>query len=84
MAITEDDEKWFSLLSREKFLRDQISKEYYWKNEVKKGEKRGISIGKKEGKIETAKNMLNLGIDINIISQSTNLTKEEILTLKSE
>ena len=34
--------------------------------------------GIKEGKIEIAKNMLKLNIDINIISQSTGLTVEEI------
>ena len=34
--------------------------------------------GLKEGKIEIAKNMLKLNIDINIISQSTGLTVEEI------
>lgn len=34
--------------------------------------------GIKEGKIETAKNLKNLGISIEIISQSTGLTKEEI------
>ncbi len=41
-TLTYDDEKWYAYLSREKFLRDQISKEYYWKNEVKKSEKRGM------------------------------------------
>ena len=42
----------------------------------------GINKGLKEGKIEIAKNMLKLNIDINIISQSTGLSVEEINKLK--
>ena len=42
----------------------------------------GLKEGLKEGKEEIAKNMLKLNIDINIISQSTGLTVEEINNLK--
>ena len=44
----------------------------------KRGKIEGIKEGIKEGKIETAKNLKNLGISIEVISQSTGLTKEEI------
>jgi len=38
--------------------------------------------GQIEGKIEVAKNLLKIGIDINIIAKSTGLTIEEIRELK--
>ena len=40
------------------------------------------SIGIKEEKISTAKKMLKLGIEIELIEQATGLTKEEILKWK--
>ena len=53
---------------------------------LKEGKEEGLKEGKeeglKEGKIEIAKNMLKLNIDINIISQSTGLSVEEINKLK--
>ena len=42
----------------------------------------GIKEGQKEEKIEIAKNMLNEGIDINVISKCTGLTNKEISLLK--
>ena len=40
--------------------------------------------GKREEKIEIAKNMLNDNVDINLIKKYTNLTEEEITALKEE
>ena len=52
---------------------------------IKKGKEEGLKEGKeeglKEGKIEIAKNMFKLNIDINIISQSTGLSIDEIKSL---
>ncbi len=42
----------------------------------------GLEQGSKEKQIEIAKNMLNKGIDINLISEVTNLSEKEIETLK--
>ena len=42
----------------------------------------GITIGKAEVKYEIAKNLLNLKVDISIISKSTGLSEEEIKSLK--
>ena len=54
--------------------------------DVAEARKEGIEHGRKEAtsesKIEIAKNMLNLNIDIDTISKSTGLTKEEIEGLK--
>ena len=46
------------------------------------GEKKGITIGKKKGIIETAKKFLKEKVDIDIITKCTGLTKEEIEKLK--
>ena len=51
------------------------------KKGLKKGIKKGKMEGLKEGKIEIAKNMLKLNVDVNIISQSTGLSIEEIKNL---
>ena len=53
------------------------------KKGIKKGKMEGLKEGKKEKSIEVAKNMLKLNIDINIISQSTGLSVEEINKLKN-
>jgi predicted transposase/invertase (TIGR01784 family) len=49
------------------------------------GEKRGEKIGEKRGKEETAKNLLKMGFEIDVISKATGLKKTEIekLALKS-
>ena len=52
------------------------------KEGLDKGLKEGEKKGEKNKSIEIAKNMLKLNIDINIISQSTGLTIEEINLLK--
>lgn len=50
----------------------------------KEGMKEGINEGIKEGKQITALNLLNLGVDIDIIKNATGLTNEEINNLKNE
>ena len=49
---------------------------------LKEGKEEGLKEGEKNKSIEIAKNMLKLNIDINIISQSTGLSVEEINKLK--
>jgi predicted transposase/invertase (TIGR01784 family) len=39
---------------------------------------KGIEKGKKEGKLEMAKNLKRSGVDIDIIVKSSGLSKEEI------
>ena len=52
----------------------------------KRGEKRGIAngikIGKENALIETAKNLLNLNVDIDNISKATGLSKQKIRSLQ--
>ena len=55
---------------------------------LEKGKKAGIEEGKRAGlekeKMETAKRMLKANIQIELIMQATELTKEEILKIKEE
>ena len=53
------------------------------KNGILIGEKRGEKNGKLKRSIEIAKNLLEKGISIDIISESTNLPKKEILKLQN-
>ncbi|WP_010402003.1 MULTISPECIES: Rpn family recombination-promoting nuclease/putative transposase [unclassified Wolbachia] len=52
------------------------------------GEERGIQIGKEEGKvegkIEVAKNLLKAGISIDVVSQTTGLSFDDIKQLQAE
>ncbi|MEI0494995.1 Rpn family recombination-promoting nuclease/putative transposase [Brachyspira intermedia] len=51
------------------------------KEGIKKGIEEGVEKGKKSEKIAIAKNLKNSGIDINIISENTGLSIEEIKNL---
>uniref|UniRef100_UPI0037BF5986 hypothetical protein n=1 Tax=Candidatus Wolbachia massiliensis TaxID=1845000 RepID=UPI0037BF5986 len=48
------------------------------------GIKIGEEMGKIEGKVEVAKNLLKAGISIDIISQTTNLSHDEIKQLQED
>ena len=48
----------------------------------RRGEKRGEKRGKENALIETAKNLLNLGISVEDISKGTGLSKQKIASLK--
>jgi DNA repair protein RadC len=52
------------------------------KKGIKKGKIEGIKKGEKQGKIETAKNLINMGIDLETIVRATGLTQKEITSLK--
>ena len=58
-------------------LRDQG-----YRDGLSQGKAEGISEGKNERNIEIAKNMLNEGIDINIVTKCTDLTNEDINALR--
>ena len=64
----------------------EIDRVYGLNYAEKKGEKRGIELGKAEGirqnKIEIAKKLLKNNVDMEIIISATGLTKEEIENLK--
>ena len=62
----------------------EIIREESTQQGLEQGLKQGIEQGIKEEKIEIAKNMLNLNIDLDLISKSTGLSKEEITKIQAE
>ncbi len=62
--------------AREKGIKE--GKEEGLKEGLEAGKKEGLQVGKKEEKLETAKKMLEKGIDIKTIAEITGLTEEEI------
>ena len=69
--ISSDEHERYLAELREKYIMDQkaIESAGYYK---------GIKEGKKEGKIDVARKLLQQGITIEVISQATGFTKEEI------
>ena len=63
------------------YEKEKIEK-YAFDVALKEKEAKGKKEGKKEEKIEIAKNLLNENIDINIISKTTGLSLDEINNLK--
>ena len=64
---------------REKYIRDEQAALDF---AVDKGLKQGLKQGKDEANIQTAKNMLELGLEVEIIAKSTGLSKDRILKLR--
>lgn len=81
--ISQDERERDLAYRRERAIRDQnaIRQAGYFDGReegLKDGRKEGKIEGKREEKIEIAKNMLNKKMDIELISELTNLTIEEI------
>ena len=80
-----NDSDVISAYEKEKI--EQYAFEVALKEKEAKGKKIGIEFGKKEGKkernIEIAKSMLKKGMELNLISELTGLTVEEIELLKN-
>ena len=74
----------------ERYVEDRRNRESIVINNYRAGKLKGIEEGKEEGlkegikkgKLETAKNMLKKGLDINLVSEITGLSIEEIDGLK--
>ena len=66
---------------------EQLRKEYHILPAVlmdafDEGEARGKSLGSRQKALETAKNLLQLGLSIENIAQATGLSKTEVAVLK--
>ncbi len=92
--ISNDEHERYLAELREKYIMDQKATEDAGYDKGKKvglaegrnaglaeGKKVGLAAGRKEEKIEIAKKLLEEGINIEIISNATGLTKEEIKKL---
>ena len=62
---------------------DYTSEELYWNTQVDDARKEGISKGINQRNIEIAKNMLNKSIDVETISEITNLSVEQVKELNN-
>jgi predicted transposase/invertase (TIGR01784 family) len=63
----------------EEYLRHQMS-EMATMKEIESAEQKG----RKEGKIEIARNLLSMKLDVDTISKATGLKNEEIVVLKNQ
>ena len=84
--ISQDEQKRLEYEAREKAIHDYNQSMY---EAELRGEKRGEQRGEQRGKLygeqrirDTARKLLSLGVDINIIAESTNLSFTEIEALK--
>ena len=74
IEITQEDREWARQLSEEKFILDNQSiRVTAWRE--------GHKEGRREERLEVARNLKENGIPIEIISQSTGITSEEIVKL---
>jgi len=71
----------------EEYLRHQMSEMAAMK-EIESAEQKGRKVGRKEGlkegKIEIARNLLSMELDVDTISKATGLKNEEIVVLKNQ
>jgi predicted transposase/invertase (TIGR01784 family) len=79
------DPKYIGLYDKEEADRlvHDVDVAYAKKEGIAEGEARGKELGEKSKSIEIAKNMISMGLDVDVIFKATLLTKKEIETLKS-
>ena len=65
-----------------RYMTEEEDQRKIYNSGMKAAERKGLEQGILQEKIEIAKNLLNKNIDINIISESTGLSIEEIEKLK--
>ncbi len=84
-GIMDYNEKLRRLNENGKFnsLLTEEEEEIFWRNTERNiGEKLGEKRGEKRGKKDVAKNMLSDGVNIDLIAKYTNLSKQQIVSLK--
>ena len=65
-----------------KVFRDNLVTEAFAKNEGRaEGRAEGLAEGERNERLRNARNFKNLGVSVDIISQATGLTVDEILSL---
>jgi hypothetical protein len=57
---------------------ERIAKKEGKKEGKREGKREGKKEGKKEGKLETARELIKRGVDINIITEATGFSREEL------
>lgn len=80
-TMSQDKKARAEYLSREMALHDEATK---IEEAMEEGRAEGRAEGEEQAKIETAKSLLKLGVDMDIVIKSTNLTKEKLIELEKE
>ena len=84
-TMSQDKKARAEYLSREMALHDEATKiEEAMEEGYEQGREEGRAEGEEQAKIETAKSLLKLGVDMEIVVKSTNLTKEKLIELQKE
>lgn len=89
VSLENDDERRQIYRIREKAIMDykvqnRTAREEGIKEGIKKGIEKGREEGIEKGKLQTAKNMLNNGLSVELISRVTELSIEKINELQKE
>ena len=83
--ITEEMKRAYEIwqdIQNDEETRDAAERRYLELGAIEETKRLEREAGKKEGKVEVTKKMLEEGIDIEVISKVTGLTKEEIEKLR--
>lgn len=88
-TMSQDKKARAEYLSREMALHDEATKieeamEEGYEQGREEGREEGREQGREEANIQAAKNLLQLGVAIEIIVKSTSLTEEMVLELQKE
>lgn len=84
-TMSQDKKARAEYLSREMALHDEATKiEEAMEEGYEQGREEGREQGREEANIQAAKNLLQLGVAIEIIVKSTSLTEEMVLELQKE
>lgn len=82
-VISQDEQKRLEYEARQKAILDYNQGIYEAEQRgERRGEQRGEQCGEQRGIRNTARNLLSMGIDINIIAEATKLSITEIEALK--
>lgn len=80
-----DDDRRYEALAREKFLRDQATREAWGRQQgLAAGLEQGRAEGRTEGRTEVARNALGMGMPVGQVCDLTGLTPSEIDRLADE
>ncbi len=74
-TMSQDQQEWEKQFGYERFVHDCISREKY---AYTQGIEQGISQGERNARLEDAKNLLKLGVSIDIITKATGITENEL------
>jgi predicted transposase/invertase (TIGR01784 family) len=83
--LSQDREARMLYEMRQKALRDHISAIEGAREQGRlEGRERGRLEGRVEGRVEVARNMLAMGLDVELIAQATGLAREKLEELKNQ